>query len=271
MHRVATSLLLLAVLARFGADAPSSAQSSGLHWIVSQSVVKRLRAAMPSAQVNELFNNPNTYVIVNMPHEDDGLPNAQHVLFYRDEKLMAADLAAGKLQDFAGVLYDDEAYNEPGNTTPQDQKDDPLPYVQDAARILHSEGKILVYTIGPGTGSPGAFWRSTLPSVSRYPDVIDFQTQAAEGTPRFSQQVARYSQIFRSSGGHLMLVGLAASPKGEFKSAQDIRSAYDTAMANRPPVDGFWLNMAVKSRSCTGCSASLDISPMVQFLQSLLR
>lgn len=246
------------------------AQPSGIHWIVSQSSIKRLRSAMPPAQVNQLFDNPNTYVIVNMPHENDGLPNAKHVLFYRDEKLMASDLAAGRIRDYDGVLYDDEAYNEPGNTTPEDQKANPLPYVQDAAQVLHAAGKILVYTIGPGTGPQDAFWRSTLPSVAPYPDVIDFQTQAAEGTPRFAQQVAHYSQIYRRSGGHLMLVGLAASPKGQFKSEQDIRAAYDTALANRPPVDGFWLNMAVKSRSCTGCASSLDISPMVQFLQSTL-
>jgi hypothetical protein len=270
MRKAATSAALAVLVLSQLWIVGAVAQSSGLHWIVSQSSVKRLRAAMPSAQVNQLFDNPNTYVIVNMPHENDGLPQAKHVLFYRDEKLMAADLAAGKLNGFDGVLYDDEEYNEPGNTTPEDQKANPLPYVQDAAKILHAAGKILVYTIGPGTGPQGSFWRSTLPSVSPYPDVIDFQTQAAEGTPRFEQQVARYSQVYRASGGHLMLVGLAASPKGEFKSEQDIRGAYDAALANRPPVDGFWLNMAVKSRSCTGCASSLDISPMVQFLQSTL-
>ncbi len=226
---------------------------------------------MPAQDIDRLFDNQNTYVILNSRAKGDPLPHAKHIAFYRDEKLMAADLAAGHLSNVDGVLYDDEAYNEPGNTTPEEQKQNPLPYAQDAARVLHAAGKIFVYTIGPSTGAQGSFWKSTLPSVSPYPDVIDFQTQGAEGTPHFAPQVARYSQIYRGNGGHLMLVGLAVAPKGQYKSQHDIRSSYDAALDNNPPVDGFWLNMAVKSASCTGCAAESDISPGVQFLESILR
>lgn len=249
----------------------AQANSSGLYWIVSQSGIHRLRlAAMPEVDIQRLFDNPRTFVIMNMPSEVDGLPHARHILYYRDEKQLVAELAGGRFVNADGALYDDEAYNEPGNTTPNVQKQNPLPYVQEAATMLHAAGKVLVYTIGPATGPPGAFWADTLPSVSRYADVVDFQTQAAEGTPRFAEQVAHYSRVFRGNGGHIMLVGLAASPRGQYKSEGDIRSAYDAAIANRPPVDGFWLNMAVKSRSCTGCAGNLDVTPMMQFLESII-
>jgi hypothetical protein len=207
---------------------------------------------------------------MNAPGKADPLPHAHHVAFYRDETLIAPDVASGKLSRVDGVLYDCEAYEEPGNTTPAAQKENPLSYVQDAAKVLHAAGKIFLLTIGPATGPKGQFWTKTLPSVSPYPDVIDFQTQAAEGTPRFATQVEKYSSVYRGNGGHLMLVGIAVSPKGQKKTASDLKSAYDAAMSSRPPVDGFWLNMAVRSKSCTGCAAVIDVSPAVQFLESLL-
>ncbi|HLI95252.1 MAG TPA: hypothetical protein VKT72_04080 [Candidatus Baltobacteraceae bacterium] len=267
------SLIAVAAAALFVQGAPGRAATppSGLHWIVSQSSVWRLRQGMPANDVDELFDNPNTYVIINASRKGDPLPHAEHVAFYRDEKLMAADLAAGRLAGVDGVLYDDESYNEPGNTTPEDQKANPLPYVQDAARLLHTAHKLFLYTIGPSVGPRGSFWNTTLASVSPYPDVIDFQTQGAEGTPRFAAQVAHYSQIYRRNGGHLLLVGLAVAPRGQYKSTQDIRSAYDAGLANNPPVDGFWLNIAVKSASCTGCATAADVTPGVQFLESILK
>lgn len=224
---------------------------------------------MPIHELQALFDNPNAYEIMNAPNKPDPLPHARHIAFYRDETLIGRDLAAGKLAGVDGVLYDDEAYDEPGNTTPSDQKENPLPYVQDAANVLHAAGKVFLYTIGPAVGPRGQFWTTTLPAVSPYPDVIDFQTQAAEGTPQFAKQVEHYSRVYRENGGHIMLVGLAVSPKGQSKSATDIESAYDTALSNRPPVDGFWLNLAVKSQSCTGCSQNPDVTPGVEFLRSL--
>jgi hypothetical protein len=240
-----------------------------LHWIVSQSGVGILSTAMAAAELQARLDNPNTLEIFNEPRRPDPLPHAKHIAFYRDETVLARDVAAGKLAGLDGALYDDEAYAEPGNTTPQEQKDNPLPYVADAAKVLHAAGKLFVLTIGAKTGPAGAFWTSTLPGVSPYPDVIDFQTQAAEGTPRFAAQVAHYSKVYRGNGGHLMLVGLAVSPKGQHKSAADIRSSYDAALANDPPVDGFWLNVAIKSASCTGCADKPDAESGAQFLQQL--
>ena len=270
MKKCSIALALTAALAPAICPGATPSRPSNLHWIVSQSSVARLRHVLSPNDILELFDNSNTYVLVNAPNKDDQLPHAKHVLFYRDETLIAPDIASGKLARYDGALYDDEAYDEPGNSTPQEQKENPLPYAQDAAKVLHSAGKIFVYTIGSATGPAGAFWTQTLPSVSRYPDVIDFQTQGAEGTARFAALVAHYSTVYRNNGGRVMLVGLGVSPKGQSKSADDIRAAYDAALANQPPVDGFWLNMAVKSRSCTGCSSSPDISPGVQFLRSLI-
>jgi hypothetical protein len=242
-------------------------RQGGVHWIISQSSLWRLSEQMSRAELMRLFDNPNTYVITNLKDRGDFLTAAHHVAFYRDEQLMAQDLAAGKLSNVDGVLLDDEAYAEAGNTTPEVQKMNPVPYVQNAAQVLHAAGKIFVLTIGGATGPRGAFWTQTLPAVSPYPDVIDFQTQAAEGTPRFRKQVDHYASVYRTHGGHLMLVGLAISPKGQFRSAQQIRQSYDEAMNAR--VDGFWFNMAVKSGSCTGCAATLDISPAVEFFRSI--
>ncbi|MGH7660514.1 MAG: hypothetical protein ACRENA_06320 [Vulcanimicrobiaceae bacterium] len=263
MTRLAALLLLPMLLA--AAPTPPAQ----LHWIISQSGISRLGSVLAPNDLREFFDNPNTYVIVNTPKKGDPLPHAKHVAFYRDEMLMVRDLASGKLAKFDGVLYDDEAYNEPGNTTPEDQKENPLPYVRDAAKVLHAAGKQFLYTIGFAVGPKGQFWNATLPSVSPYPDVIDFQTQAAEGTPRFARQVEHLSRVYRANGGHLMLVGLAVAPKGRDKSAQDIRGAYDAALANRPPVDGFWLNIAVKSASCTGCAEGSDVRPGADFLRSI--
>ncbi len=264
-------LIAVAAMCSVGGSVSSGGAqtTSGLHWIVSQSGAGMLERAMAASDLHARLDNSRTYEIVNAPKRPDPLPHAKHIAFYRDETLIARDLASGKLGDLDGVLYDDEAYAEPGNTTPEDQKANPLPYVKDAAKILHAAGKIFVYTIGAKVGPQGAFWTTTLPSVSPYPDVIDFQTQAAEGTPRFAKQVAHYSSVYRSNGGHLMLVGLAVSPKGQKKTAADIKSAYDAALSNVPPVDGFWLNIAVKSASCTGCSERPDATPGAQFLQGL--
>lgn len=225
---------------------------------------------MSTAELQTLFNNQNTYVIVDLKNSDDNLPNAEHVLYYRDETQLASDLAAGKFAGYAGALYDDEAYVEPGNTTPMAQRQNPLPYVQNAASVLHAAGKLLLYTIGPSVGPSGAFWSSTLPSVSKYPDVVDFQTQSAEGTPAFAQQVAQYTAAYRGNGGHLLLVGIAVAPQGLNKSQNDITSAYDAGMENQPPVDGFWINIAIRSGSCTGCQPNPDVTPMVDFLLSIL-
>lgn len=272
LSRLKVSVLCAATLL-FGTISPVAAEPpSTLHWIVSQSSLNRLSTVMSAADLYALFDNPNTYVITNVRAQTLNLTHAKHVRFYRNETEMASDLRAGKLSGMDGVLYDNEAYKEAGNTTPEEQKNNPLPYVQDAATLLHAAHKIFVYTIGAAVGPKGEFWNKTLPSVAPYPDVIDFQTQAAEGTPRFAAQVQHYSSVYRRFGGdHIMLVGIAVSPKGRAKSASEIRSAYDEALKNRPPVDGFWLNMAVKSKSCTGCAASLDVAPGVQFLQSILR
>lgn len=261
-------VLAFALLVQSGA---SAAPPPTLHWIISQSSIAKLSPALGEIAIRRLFDNPSTYVIVNLPSKPDRLMHAHHVAFYRDETVMARDASAGKLAEYDGVLLDIEAYNEPGNSTPEEQKENPLPYVQDAARVLKLQGKIYLLTIGAATGTPGAFWTQTLPGIARYPDGVDFQTQAAEGTTRFQAQVARYSRVFRGNGGKLMFVGLAVAPKGRNKSASDIRSAYDSALAHQPPVDGFWFNMAVKSRSCTGCAAAMDISPGVQFFQSILQ
>jgi hypothetical protein len=225
---------------------------------------------MPTSDLQTLFNNENTYVIADLQNVNDGLPNARHILIYRDETVLASDLASGKLASFDGALYDDEAYVEPGNTTPIAQRQNPLPYVQNAASVLHAAGKLFLYTIGPSIGPAGEFWTETLPSVAKYPDVIDFQTQSAEGTSSFAQQVAQYSTVYRANGGHLMLVGIAVSPQGQYKSQNDITSAYDAAMEYQPPADGFWINIAIKSGACTGCQANPNVAPMIDFLLSIL-
>jgi hypothetical protein len=258
-------IFLLVVASLANAQAPAG----HLHWIVSQSGAALLGRSMGAGELASKLDNPNTYEIVNAPKRPDPLPHAKHIAFYRDETLLSSDIAAGKLANLDGALLDDEAYDEPGNTTPAEQKANPLPYVQDAAKVLHAAGKTFVYTIGARVGPPGEFWTTTLPNVSPYPDVMDFQTQAAEGTPRFAKQVAHYSEVFRRSGGHLMLVGLAVSPKGQPKSAADIQNAYEAALAISPPVDGFWFNVAMKSASCTGCSEKPDATPGAQFLQAI--
>ncbi len=89
----------LAVIVLMSA-APAPAQQSqpvpakNLHWIVSQSLY-RLRQGLSERQLRTLFDNPNTYVIVNAQKRGDVLTDAKHVIFYRDETKMAADLAAG--------------------------------------------------------------------------------------------------------------------------------------------------------------------------------
>lgn len=180
---------------------------SQLHWPGSQSGVGRLGRAMSIHELQALFDNPITYEIMNAPNKPDPLPHARNIAFYRDETQIGRDLAAGKLAGVDGVLYDDEAYDEPGNTAPSEQKENPLPYVQDAAKVLHAAGKVFIYTIGPGVGPKGQFWTTTLPAVSPYPDVIDFQTQAAEGTPRFAKVCLDGAPCQGSLGGSANVSG----------------------------------------------------------------
>ena|GEM_PF-6265443 len=265
IHYVTSAAAVVLLVAAFsGANPPPT----HLHWIVSESSGHRLESAMPPGAYQAKLDNPNTFEIMNEPKRPDPLPNAKHVKFYRDEALLESELASGELAKYDGALLDDEAYREPGNTTPQVQMADPVIYFARASRALHAANKILVATIGFKVGAPGQFWSRTLAAVAPYPDVLDFQTQAAEGTPRFASMVQRLSRVFRSSGGHIMTVGLAISPKGESKTYEDLLQSYRAALELRPPVDGFWMNIATKSKSCTGCVSHPDVQPAAQLLMN---
>jgi len=240
-----------------------------MYWIVSESGIEGLETKMSAAEVQSLFNGPRTFEIMNMLNKADPLPTAKHLLYYRDETLIANDLASGKFNRMDGALYDDESYQEPGNTTPADQIANPIPYAQVAASALHKAGKLFVYTVGQRTGTPGSFLTQTLPSVAPYPDAIDFQTQAAEGTTNFAREVANYASVYKSHGGHIMLFGIGADPMGRAKTAADIESAYVQATKNSPTANGFWLNLAVKSQSCLGCAAQINYPPVLSFLSWL--
>lgn len=239
------------------------------YWIVSESGIEGLETKMPPATVQSIFNTTHTYEIMNMVNAPDPLPQAQHLLYYRDETLIAGDIASGKFTGMNGALYDDEAYQEPGNTTPLVQIADPLPYAQAAASTLHNAGKLFVYTIGQSTGPVGAFLTATLPSVSSYPDVIDFQTQSAEGTVSFAYEISNYATTYYGHGGHRMLVGIGADPTGLAETAANIESAYVQAFKNVPAASGFWLNLAVKSQSCVTCPLTIDYGPVLSFFKWL--
>lgn len=240
-------------------------------WIISNEGYNELQSVnAPSKLLNSLFNVGSTFFI----QSGDTKPFPQSTTtetFKSYADLLSAVNNHQIASNVKAILYDNENWS----FTPMNEQQNPVYYAKLAATLAHKHNLKLIFTpaidlvsvLAPGSGNRySAFigldiYAKTAP----YVDVIEFQSQGAQGTSEFATFVQQAAQQVDKVSHGRVFAGMSSEPNGRYVSATQLKNDYN---ATKFMVDGFWLNIPVKSASCPGCGTG-NPQLALNFLQSL--
>jgi hypothetical protein len=177
--------------------------------------------------------------------------NAVHILSCKSlDDIRNALTQSASPPGVKGILYDYENWK----FTPEEERQNPAPYVKQAADAVHGHGLLfltapavdLVPVLAPDSDrsrQDETYLRLGLAAdAARYADVIDIQAQ------RFERDTARYARFVREAAAQarlanpkvVVLAGVSTQPGGQSVTADDIVRAIH---ATRNIVDGYWFNI----------------------------
>ncbi len=242
------------VPARGKADTP-------LHWLL----LSKAYASLKTDDVaNHFFGGPETYLIG--PGKGGGAmpagptPTRAYSSYAQIEKAFSN----GTAPKTGAILYDNEKWS----FTPDNEKAEPARYEQMAAGLAHAHGLLFIATpamnlgtfLAPG-GAPGVSAMSSkylqlgiARDAAHAADVIDIQAQALQyDSAEYARVVGEAAQQARAANPHvIILAGLTTRSRrdGTPATADGLLQA---VKATRGIVDGYWLNVPMKSEYCPNC------------------
>src|SRR5438093_562773 len=107
-------------------------------WVTTRGTISAIAALDPQA-ADAVFGTPTAIALGGWPGSTHGMAWASHAKF-------AADVAAGVVPDAVrAVMYDPEAWE----ATPLAEKQDPVKYMQEFARLARERGYFVIITPHP--------------------------------------------------------------------------------------------------------------------------
>ena len=246
-----------------GARQPAP-QRAGLVWIIGLHSLGRLRAVPGSQALIRTFFSAGRYsILVGGPHGSFPALHARRSSAFGSYQSLRAALDRRPSDRPRGpfVILDLERWP----LTPGIEQRHPAEYYRQAFRAARRKGLLLVATPSPDLvrsrgrpSTPGfaAFLRSGLIGrVARTSDIVEVQAQGFERSVSLYRAFVRAAaaQARKASPHVSVIAGLSTNPGGQaVTAAQLLRDA----LAVRPYVDGFWLNIPRRSRACPRCGVA---------------
>ena len=232
----------------------------------------RIGNGITQNEIDQLFNNPNVYVIEGTKGRSIE-PLAIGTRSFTDYKALEAAFNNGSIDSSVGaIIYD----NEDWGLTPLDQQQHPAEFEQTAAQIVHQHHLIFIAT--PATNlvtvaDPSAVNGSKFDrfiadgyagDAARYADVYEIQSQGSEGNiAEFRTFVSEAAaQARKANPAVVILAGLSTNPQGQAVTGDQL---YAAVQATRASVSGYWLNIPAGGTYCPKCG-----TPQPQVAVSLL-
>lgn len=232
----------------------------GMVWLITVRSLDRLRSVPGSRGVVRLFfsGGPNS-ILVGGPRSRFPDLAASHSQAYGSYRSLRLGLAATRGPRL--VVLDLENWA----ATPRREQISPAAYYARAARYARRHGFILVATpssnlVPPWSGPLLPSFTSYLVSglvgqVAKSADIFEVQAQGFErSTNLYAAFVAAAAAQAREANPRVSVIaGLSTNPGGRGVPAAQL---YRDAVAVRPYVDGFWLNIPARSWTCRSCGVA---------------
>ena len=265
--RFASLAILAAVLCSVGAVHVGRAEAADspvfqkrFVWLITLRSLRRLTALPGSdAAVRTFFGAQRYSILVGGPHSRyPSLPARRSLAFgsYRSMHSGVASSAAPRV-----VILDLERWSQ----TPPGEQRQPARYYRLAGRLARRKGLLLVATPSSNLVEPwpvrfipayASYLQSGLVGeVAKAADVFEVQAQGFERqTALYKEFVATAADQARDANPRVTVIaGLSTNPGGRGVPAIQL---YRDALAARPYVDGFWLNIPAKSAACRRCGVA---------------
>ena len=247
--------------------------NTSIGWLIATNGPKAIQllqdASTPANVISAFFDTPRAYVAASTTAAY--LPNSTSVDYFTSYAAFAAAVAQRTISKSAkAIMYDCELW--PGSDpplTPANEIANPVLYAQKAAYLAHHNGLKLIFTpavnlSGVGDGRKydlflgmhvldGSVIATTTTGLDPV-DVIELQAQEFEGRPQaleFATEAA--AQVRAASSTVPIFMGIATKPSGYTVTGAQLLSDYYTTL---PYVNGYWLNMSLKSKYCPACTDS---------------
>lgn|GEM_PF-975095 len=246
-----------------GAQQPAPPRA-GLVWIIGLHSLQRLRAVPGSQALIRTFFSAGRYsILVGGAHGSVPALHAKRSPAFGSYQTLKVALAR-RLPDGSGtrlVILDLEHWS----LTPRIEQRHPARYYRLAFRTAKRKGFLLLATpsanlvrarSSPSVPGFTAFLRSGLIGrVARTAAIVEVQAQGFErSTSLYRQFVQDAADQARDANPHVAVIaGLSTNPGGRGVPAAQLRR---DALAVRPYVDGFWLNIPRRSRACPRCGVA---------------
>jgi hypothetical protein len=181
---------------------------------------------------------------------------------YRSFAAMQQAFNDGTAPKTGAIMYDDEKWA----FTPDDEKHDPVHFIEQAADLAHSHGLQFVSTpamalssiVRPGPGAIGdKYIELGIPGgAAKYADVLDIQAQSLQfDLPTYTRIVTAAAQQARAANPKIIVIAGITTGRdhadGSQVSSDDLIAA---VKATRSVVDGYWLNVPAKGNDCPQCA-----------------
>ena len=268
--RLVLLALLAAVLCSVGAvhvgraeAADSPVPQKRFVWMITLRSLRRLTALPGSdAAVKTFFGSQRYSILVGGPHSRYPSLPARRSLAFGSYRSMHSGVASSPSPHTPRVvILDLERWSQ----TPPGEQRQPARYYRLAGRLARRKGLLLVATPSSNLVEPWpvrfipayvSYLQSGLVGeVAKAADVFEVQAQGFERqTALYKEFVANAADQARDANPHVTVIaGLSTNPGGRGVPAIQL---YRDALAARPYVDGFWLNIPAKSQACRRCGVA---------------
>src|SRR6266511_547062 len=215
-------------------------------WVTSRGTISAIAALDPRVAA-AVFGTPTAIAL-------GGWPGSTHGMAWASQAKFAADLEAGVIPaTVRAVMYDPEAWE----ATPLPERQDPVKYIEEFARLAHQHGYFVIVTPHPRLVEvPGgrcrmrasetmeaAYLRCGIAAeAARHADGYETQGQYLQRDPgRYQEFVSRTAAQAREANPDVvMLSGLSTHP-GYPATPEMLHEAWQSV---REVVDGHYLSLA---------------------------
>lgn len=240
------------------ADQPVS--RSGMIWMITLRSLHRLSALPGSGELVKTFFSSDRYsILVGGPHSRFPALSAQRSQAFGSYQSLRSGVKGSGSPRL--VILDLEHWAQ----TPLSEQRHPARYYRLAARLARRKGLLLVATPSANLVRPWpvrvvpaytSYLKSGLVAqVAKSADIFEVQAQGFErNTALYKEFVsAAADQAHDANPRIVVIAGLSTNPGGRAIPAAQL---YRDAVAARPYVDGFWLNIPERSSACRRCGVA---------------
>ncbi len=248
--------------AKAAGAAERPAARTGFVWMITLRSLRRLTALPGSDQaVRTFFSSKRYSILVGGAHSRFPSLPARRSQAFGSYQSMRSGVAQSMPRGPRLVILDLEHWSQ----TPPGEQQHPAHYYRLAGRLARRKGMVLVATPSSNLVEPWPVrfvpaYTSYLQSglvgqVAKSADIFEVQAQGFERRTALYKEfvVAAADQARDANPRVTVIAGLSTNPGGRGVPAAQL---YRDAIAVRPYVDGFWLNIPARSEACLRCGVA---------------